>query len=808
MACLLRHAAGFMDDLKFAFRQLWKNPGFAVVAVLTLALGIGATTAIFSVVYAVVLRELPFPEPERLVALWTRTPQVERLPMAASDHRDLRSQNTVFEDIAILRSSAGYNLTGDGEPERLRGARIPSNLFPLLRVQPLMGRGFIETENRPGEDRVLILSYGLWQRRYAADPDIVGKAVLLENIPHTVVGVMGPEFRYPAGDVQIWTPLTIDPENFQSRTGYAHAAVARLKPGVTLEQARVDLDGIAARLSRLYPEPNKDVAFGLAPLRQDVAGVARAPLVVLLGASAALLLIGCCNLANLLLARGLARTRENALRTALGATRGRLVRQAAAELLPVLAIGSVAGLFAAQWGVKLLIPALPAAIPRVEEVQVNLPVLLFNGGALVFIAALLVLLPAAQASRARLMTALREDMRTSSGSAGRATVRGLLVVGQVALSVMLLTGAGLLIRTFAALKEVDPGFRPEGVLSLQLPIPRNKYAGDDRVAAFCERILEQVRVLPGVEVAGMGSRLPLVGSSGLSTIEFERANQGSGTLEATDETVVTSGYFQAMNIPLLQGRSFTAQDATNAPLVVVVDQRVARLAWPGENPVGKRVRGGPNRPWATVVGVVGHVRHESLESERRLQIYWSHLQRTRDGMTLVVRFSGDARALVKPVLGAIRSVDSDQPVHAVRTMTEVLDRHLAMRRFNAVTVAVFAGSSLLLAMVGIYGVIAWAVKQRTREIGVRMALGAQRISILSLVLRNGFKLAGTGVLLGSAGAFALSHTLRGLLFGVVPADPFTFATVPLLLIFAALVACWLPARRAARVDPMVALRSD
>ncbi len=797
-----------MNDLKFAFRQLLKNPGFTAVAVLTLALGIGATTAIFSVVYAVVLRPLPFPDSERLVAVWTQTPQFDRLPMSAANHRDLKSQATVFEEVGILSRTANFNLTGDGEPERLAATRISASLFPLLRVIPALGRGFTEEEDQSGQDHVVILSHGLWQRRYASDPNIIGKMIRLEDIPHTVVGVMSPEFQYPTRGVQIWTPLTFVPADFRTRTGYTYLTVARLKTGITLQQAQAEVNFIATRLAQQHPGSNKDLRFRVTPLRRDIADLAQKPLIVLLGAALGLLLIGCCNLANLLLTRALARSRETAVRSALGATRSRLIRQAAAELLPILALGALVGVLAADWGIKLVIPWLPAALPRVEEIQVNLPVLLFSGAILFVTAALVLLLPEMQASRFEFVSGLREGTRTSSGSAGNTTIRNLLVVGQVALTVILLSGAGLLIRTFAALKDVNPGFRPQGVLSLQLAISRNKYDGDDKVAGFCQRILEQVQALAGVEAAGFCNRLPLEGFSGMSSVYFERANQEPGTLEATDETTTTPDYFRAVGIPVLRGRSFTEQDTTNAPLVVVVDERVARLAWPGESPLGKRVRSSPNAPWAEVVGVVGHIRHESLDRDQRLQIYWNYLQRPRVGMTLVVRASGDARRLVDPVLGAIKAVDPDQPAYAVRAMTEVVNQSLAIRWFNTVVVSLFAGSSLLLAMVGIYGVIAWAVRQRTREIGVRMALGAQRKSVLALVLGRGLRLAAAGIVLGLIGAIPLTRILRSLLFGVAPTDPLTFAAVPVLLVSAALLACFLPARRAAKIDPMEALRYE
>jgi len=797
-----------MNDLKLAIRQLLKNPGFTAVAVLTLALGIGATTAIFSVVYAVVLRPLPFPDSERLVAVWTKTPQFDRLPMAAANHRDLKSQATVFEDIAILSRIANFNLTDDGEPERLAAARISANLFPLLRVKPALGRGFTEEEDQPGQDHVVILSHGLWQRRYASDPNIIGKMIRLEDIPHTVVGVMSPEFQYPTRGVQIWTPLTFVPADFRTRTGYTYLTVARLKPGITLQQAQAEVNFISTRLAQQHPGSNKDLRFRVTPLRRDIADLAQKPLIVLLGAALGLLLIGCCNLANLLLARALARSRETAVRSALGATRSRLIRQAAAELLPILVLGALMGVLAANSGIKLMIPWLPAALPRVDEIQVNLPVRLFSGVLLFITAALVLLLPAMQASRLNPVAGLREDSRTSSGTARKAKIRNLLVVGQIALTVMLLTGAGLLMLTFAALKDVNPGFRPEGVLSLQLAISRNKYDGDDKVAGFCQRILEQVQALPEVEAAGFCNRLPLEGFSGMSSVYFERANQEPGTLEATDETTVTPGYFQAMGIPVLQGRSFTEQDTTNAPFVVVVDEQVARLAWPVENPMGKHVRSSPNSSWAEVVGVVGHIRHESLDRDRRLQIYWNYLQRPRVGITLVVRTSGDARLLVNPVVNAIKSVDPNQPAYSVRTLTEVLNQSLAIRRFNTVVVSLFAASSLLLAMVGIYGVIAWNVRQRIHEIGMRIALGAKRIDVLRLVLGQGLRLAVLGTGLGVIAGLSATRLIAAQLYGVKATDPVTFASVCLLLVSVALLASWLPARRAAKVDPMVALRYE
>ena len=797
--------ARLAQDLRFGLRMLRKNPGFSLVVILTLALGIGSTTAIFSVVYGVVLRPLSFGDSERLVAIWTRTPQVDRLPLAAADHRDIKEQNSVFEDIAILRATLNYNLSGDGEPEWLKGSSIPANLFPLLKVEPLLGRGFTAEENQPGRDHEVILSHAFWQRRYAGDSNIIGKNIRLDYVPYTVVGVMGPSFQFPSRDVQIWTPLTINPADFQTRTGYAHLAVARLRPGATLGQAQNELTTIAARLAQQYPV-KQFVSFGVAPLREDIASPAEKPLVILLAASFGLLLIGCCNLANLLLTRTLSRSRETAVRRALGASHYQLLVQAVAELFPLLSLGALLGLLAANWGINSVLRLIPTTLPRSEEISVNFPVMLFSVGLLIVTAAVVLIIPLFQMKRSDLIAALRQDSRTSTS--GKTKIRNVLVISQVALTVILLTGAGLLIRTFAALKEVDPGFRSSGVLSLRLAIPRNKYKQDQTVATFCHTILERVRTLPAVESAGMSNRLPLSGPSGLSTIEFERRGQEPGSLSATDDTTITPDYLRTMNIPLLRGRFFTEQDNADSPMVVILDEEVARRAWPGEDPIGKRVRSGESSPWAEVVGVVGHIRHEKLETDERLQIYWNYWQRARDRMSLVVRVSGDPHTLVTSVLNAIGSVDPDQPAFAVSTMSDVVDQSISLRWFNALVVSLFAGSSLLLAMVGIYGVIAWTVKQQTREIGVRIALGADRRTVLMRVLGKGLRMTTVGIVLGVLGSFVLTRFLRSLLFGVNQTDPFTFIAVPSLLILAATLACLLPAFRAVRVDPMTALKCE
>lgn len=797
----------FVGDLRFGLRTISNSPGFSILAVLTLALGIAATTVTFSILYAVVLRPLPFGDPERLVAIWTQTPQTNRLPNAAANHSDLKNRNTVFEDIALLQASTNYNLTGDHESELLSASRIASNLFPLLKVTPVLGRGFTDVENQPGNDRVVILSDAIWRRRFASDQHIIGKTVRLDNESHIIVGVMGPDFRYPASSTQLWKPLTVNPDDFRTRTGFGHLAVARLKPGITVERAQSEVSQIALQLAAEFP-PNKGVRFSVTPLRSDIAGVAQKPLFVLVSAALGLLMIGCCNLLNLLIARELSRSHETALRSALGATRARLFLQSGAELLPILIIGSIVGVLAAREGIRLMIPLLPATLPRSEEIGINLPVLLFSASVLVVSSVLVVLLPALRAGRKDLLATLREGSRSLSGSRSKTTIRHLLVVGQIAMTLMLLTAAGLLIRTFLTLQQLNAGFHSENVLTLRLSIPEYNYRNSTEVASVCKRILDQVRSIPGVAAAGLVNRLPLGGPSGLSTIEFERANNTPGELEGTDDTTTSSDYFKAMGIPLLKGRSFSEHDVKDSPPVVIIDEQVAQRAWSGEDPIGKRVRSSPDKPWAQVIGVVGHIRHEDIETDRRLQIYWNYHQRTRANISLIVRASGDERTLVKPVLDSIKSIDAELPAYAVRTMNEVRDKTLGVRWFNTLVVALFAGSSVLLAMIGIYGVIAWSVRMRTSEIGIRIALGAQRRTVLALVLKNAFTLAAAGIVLGICGSLILGRFIRSLLFGVTPADPLTLIAVPLLLILAAIIASWIPALRATRVDPMVALRQE
>jgi putative ABC transport system permease protein len=797
--------------MNHAFRQLLKNPGFTVIAFLTLAVGIGATTAIFSIAYSVVLQPLPFGEPERLVALWSLAPKLGNPHgfVSAADHRDWREQNHVFEDVALVRHIANFNLTGEGEPERLQGARIAANLFPVLKVQPALGRGFNEEEDEIGHDQVALLSYRLWQRRFGGDRSVVGKTIRLNGIPHTIVGVMGKDFNYPSRDFDLWTPLVINPEDFKTRLGFNFLSIARLKTGVSLQQAQVDMDTIAARLEIQYPATNEGIGVLVAPLLDDTVVSVRTALYVLLGAVGCVLLIGCVNLANLLLVQASGRNREWAIRLSLGASRRRLVQQALVEITPVVVLGGGLGILLATWSLELFLPWMPASMPRVEEIHISPPVLAFSVGLMVLSGLLAGIWPAFQVTGTALAGSLKEGSLTTSDSPHRRRLRDALVVVEIAVAVVLLTGAGLLIRSFMQVKGVHPGFRTDRVLSMHLAISRSKYGTDRAVARFCQQVLERVQALPGVVSAGMVNRLPLGGGIQTGAIQFEGSDLPVSRIENIDWRTVTPGYFQTLGIPLLRGRTFSESDIEDSKLVGIIDDRIASRVWPNQNPVGKRFRiPYLDLPWVAIVGVVGHIRHDSLETDTRLQIYWNYHQRAQDRMALAVRTHEDPNRMIASIVSEIRVLDLEQPVYDVRSMEDVVKRSLAPRWLNMVLLTAFASASLLMACIGLYGVIAYSVSQRTREFGIYMALGAQAGDVLRLVLRKGMMLAFGGAVAGLAVAAAVTRVLSSLLYGVQATDALSFAASSLLLVVVALVACYVPARRATKVDPIVALRYE
>jgi putative ABC transport system permease protein len=794
-----------------------KNPGFSAAAIAIVALGIGSVTAIFSVVYGVVLAPLPFREPERLVNIWTvsTTRDSGHLLVNGADHRDWLAQNHTFEDIAVLRNVANFNLIGaGGEPERLSAARISANLLTVLGVAPTIGRNFLDSEDDIGNDDKVLLSDALWRRRFASDAAIVGRTINLSGVPHTVVGVMGPEFQYPGREFQIWTPLTINPaELARTVSGNNFMAIGRLKPGISITQAQADMNAIASRLAAAY-ESHEDRGFAVVPTHADMLANVRAALSVMLGATLCLLLVAALNLATLLSARAASRQREFAVRLALGATRTRVAMQSVAEVVPLLICGGALGIALAMWGVKWFVPLAPAGLPRVENIAVNGVVVATAIAVLAITGLIAALLPASQAWRLDLTTASREDSRAVAGSAAQARARGILVVTQIALALPLLTGGLLLARTFESLTSIHPGFNPDGVLSVHLALPRTKYRDDAAVARITGRIADRAATIPGVTAAGLVNRLPLAGGAQVMTMEFDVPPERQETLPAVDTRTVTPGYFRTMGIPLIEGRDFDAHDTAAAPSTGIIDQRVAQLMWPGESAIGKRMRIPPvltnnvPLPWIEIVGVVGHVIHDGLDLDTRPQVYWNYEQRAQDRMVLVVRAAGDAAGLTPMIREAIRDIDPEQPVYDVRTLRDVVGRSLAQRRLNMALVATFAVAALLLCAIGVYGVIAFGVTRQRREFGIRLALGATRAAVTGSVVGQGLTLALTGIVLGVIISAMVARAMDSLLFGITAHDLPSYALATAAVLISALLASYLPARRASTVDPSVTLRAE
>ncbi|HKW97997.1 MAG TPA: ABC transporter permease [Bryobacteraceae bacterium] len=797
-------------DLRYGVRLMRRSPGFSIVAVATLAMGIGANTAIFSVVNAVLLEPLPFPEPERLVRVWESMPARDqhRNVVNGVNFLDWRERTRSFAAMAAM-TDLPANLTGDGEPEALPGMQVSPEFFQVLGISPVIGRGFTAEEGIPGKDDRAVLSYGLWQRRFGGDRNILGRKIGINGAPVTVVGVMPRGFTLPDMRAEVWTPLPIV-RNKDWEGGRFLSVIARLKPGMSLERARADVAGVAKQTSEERPAMNKNWSAEVFPLLEDVTLDVRLPLVVLLAAVAFVLLIACANVANLLLMRAAGRLREIAVRAALGAGRRRILQQLLAESLLLALAGCAVGLAVAYWGLKGLIAMIPAntPLPRMEAIHLDARVFVFALAVSAVTAVIFGLAPAVQISRLELQDALKQgSLRTGVG--GNRRFRREFVIAEVALALVLLTGAGLMVRSFLRLLAVNPGFAPERVLTMSLFVSPSRYADDGKRSRYFEQILAEIRNVPGVQAAGSVHFLPLTGK--MSGSCFARADEPPPTTSSPGAQflVISSGYFQAIGMRMLQGRSFGERDGFDSPNALVVNHAFAERFFHGENSIGQRL----NVCWslkgsAEIVGVVADARQTELQAAPMPTIFVSNAQAPMYFADLVVRARRDPRQLTRAVEAAVHRVDRDQAIPEVKTMEEVLSDSVAQPRFQLVLLAVFAGIAVLLATVGVYGVISYSVSQRTQEIGIRVAMGANAGEIAGLVLREGLLLAGAGLAIGLGGAVALTRVMRSLLFEVTPTDPVTLGLAGCALLAVAALAMVVPARRAARVDPTVALRYE
>ena len=807
-----------INDLRLALRRLLKAPAFSAIVVLTLALGIGANSAIFSVVEAVLLRPLAFREPDRLVTVLHLYPSLNALeaPVSVPGFRDYRDQMGIFDGAAV-ESGQGFNLTGMGEPQRVVASRVSAQFFSTLGVAPLLGRTLLPEEHETSGAQVAILSHGLWQRLFGAEPSAVGRTLSLNGEPYEIVGVMPREFRdFFNGDAELWVPIRFRAEQYAdgNRTNEWLNLTARLSPGVTIDQARARARDFAAQLKQRYPdEYPTDWSLVVEPLAERATGRIRPVLLVLLGAVGMVLLIACANVANLLLARGASRSKEIAIRTALGAGRRQLVQQLLTESILLALVGGALGLALAWLAVRGMGALNLANLPRADEIAIDPPVLFFTLLLSLLTGVVFGLVPALHVSRADLHGTLKEGGRSATADRTGRGVRSALVVAEMALALTLLAGAGLLIKSVARLSAVDTGFRPERLLTFHIALPQAKYPSDTTRAALFDRLVPAIAALPGVQGVGATSVLPFGGgwSTGSFTVEGYQVPQDQPSPWG-DIRIVTPDYLRTLGAPLRRGRHLEARDALGAPNVAVVDEEMVRRFWPASDPIGKRITFGDatdsTTEWITVVGVVGHTKHEGLDAEDRVQLYLPYAQAAQGGMSMVVRTTGDPLAQVSSVRRAVQSVDADLPIARIEAMEALVDRSVGQRRLAMILLGAFAGIALVLAAVGIYGVMAFSVTQRSHELGVRMALGAGRRRVLALVVGQGMTLAGAGVALGILGALGLTRLIGSQLYAVRATDPSTLATVAVVLFATALLATLVPALRATRVDPVVALREE
>jgi putative ABC transport system permease protein len=806
-----------LQDLRFALRQMAKRPGFTLVVVLTLALGIGANAAIFSVLDAVLLRPLPYDKPEQLVKIWTRFTGIgqpnDQNWISPPELRDIQQLQNSFSDLAVI-DTGSFNLGVKGSPQRVVGAAISPSLFPMLGAQPMLGRNFLPEEEQPGREKEVILSYGLWQRVFGRSASVIGSAIRIDGVPMSVVGVMPNGFAYPS-ESEIWGPRAFSPDEMGENNRGSHGLelLGRIKPGLSMTQVQLDMDRVGRTMIEQHKSyPYEKYGFGiiLHPLLEETVGDVKPSLIVLMASVGLVLLIACANVANLLLVRASERRQEMGVRMALGASSWRLARQLLTESVVLALAGGLAGLAVTPWALRALVKLAADSLPRTVNTTVDGRALAVMIAVTVATGILFGLAPALQVRSKENWETLK-NARSTEGSRPK-RLRRVLVMVETALSLVLLAGAGLLMRSFEQILKVDPGFRPENVLTVRVALPDAEYSKPEQVRGFYDTLLDRVQTLPGVASAGAVSGLPLSaeGGSGTTTIDTQSVPLEDRTPEA-DQRAVTPGYFEAMGISLVRGRFFEARDTGGAPPVAIVDESLAQVFWPNQDPIGKRLHPGGSKskaPWTTVVGVVRHVRNRTLEARSRVEVYWPENQMNFSAMTLAILASGNPMNLAPTIQREVSAIDPDLPVYRVRTMTEVMGESVARRRLALTLLALFAGLALLLASVGIYGVTSNAVAQSRQEIGLRMALGAARGDVLQLMMKQGMRTIVLGLGIGLAASLALTRWMSGLLFDVRPADPVALGGAAALLMAVAFIAILIPARRAARVNPMEALRYE
>lgn len=819
-----------LNDIRYGLRQLWKHPAFTIVAVLTLALGIGANTAIFSVVNAVLLKPLPFPAPDELIAVGMtdtrqKGTQTDLNSLSYPDFFDYRDQNRTLANIAVYKERS-FALTGEEGASSIRGIKSSADYFDVLGIKPKIGRTFTRADEQggggPGGFKVII-SHNFWQKNFGGDANVLGRTLMLDRRPHTIIGVLPAGFQFPiqTDPLELYITFAEDAANpdgskpqTEQRGNHSLESIARMKPGVSITQAQADLENIAASLEKQYPDSNTYFGVGTKPLREDMVGDVKTALYILFSAVVCVLLIANANVANLLLARASARGKEIALRAAMGASRMRIIRQLLTESLLLSGLGGLLGLLLAQWGTEALIETVPQNIPRISTIQLDAPVLIFTMLASLATGIIFGLVPAWQASHVDLNSALKSGSRTGSGAEGKGRVRNALIMAEVALALVLLIAAGLLIQSFARLGKVQMGVRTERLLTARVALSDVGYPKNENITAFYDQFLQRIRAIPGVEAASTIVPLPLSGTNMVTSFDIQERPLPDGQRAAAPVRLIATDYFKTMGIPLRQGRIFDENDRFESAPVVIVNERFAQKYFPGENVIGKRIMPGmasddSGEKMRDIVGVVGNVKHLSLRNEDSPEMYLPRTQIPFSIMSLVIRTSvSNPSALTNSLRKELAALDSTIPLTSVRVFDEYVSRSLARARFNTLLLSIFAGTALLLTAIGIYGVMAYSVSQRTNELGIRIALGAGKSSIFRLIVGQAMTLVGISLLVGIAGAFAATRLLNSLLYGVGASDPMTFIAIVLLVSAVAFVAAWLPARRAMRVDPIIALRAE